>query len=318
MIRLVPLAAETERPAIATIRVPTRLPQQLHPIVAATRDIARPGPDGWVDTMRRPGVVHVRLTKQSLDRALRIAHAIFREATRRGHRVETTGSSRGCAAGAYLAIGGQRFELSFAEQTTRVPHVITAEEETRAQRYEWAHVPKWDYVATGRLVLRQGHSSDGKLASDGARWQLEDRLGHVLDHLEQQAHELDVQAERHATAERERLERERSGWEEAMRSAQRRLVEHNRVEHLCDQIRGWEEANKIRTFVAAVRSSAGSPECVEPKTEEWLAWATDYADLIDPLLGPLYMPDAPSPAPRALEPFLDGWSPYGPTRSAHR
>lgn len=151
VIRLVPLAAETERPAIATIRVPTRLPRQLHPIVAATRDIARPGPDGWVDTMRRPGVIHLRLTRQNLNRALRIGQAIFREATRRGHRVEATGSSRGCSAGACLAIGGQRFELTLAEQTTRVPHIPTAEEEARAQRYEWAHVPKWNYVATGRL-----------------------------------------------------------------------------------------------------------------------------------------------------------------------
>lgn len=314
VIRLVPLAAETERPAIATIRVPTRLPRQLHPIVAATRDIARPGPDGWVDTMRRPGVIHLRLTRQNLNRALRIGQAIFREATRRGHRVEATGSSRGCSAGACLAIGGQRFELTLAEQTTRVPHIPTAEEEARAQRYEWAHVPKWNYVATGRLALRHGHSTDGKLAADGARWQLEDRLGQVLDRLEHRAGELDAQAERHAATERERLERERKDWEEAMRSAQLRLIEADRVEHLRDQVRRWDEASRIRAFIDDVRARLSAPSGLEPKVEEWLAWASDHADGIDPLLGAVHMPDAPVPTPSALGPFLDGWSPHGPTR----
>ena len=267
VIRLVPLAAETERPAVATIRVPRRLPRQLHPIVAATRDAARPGPDGWVDTMRRPGVIHLRVTRQNLNRALRIGHAILREATGRGHRVEVTGGSRGCSAGACVAIGGQRFELTLAEQTRRVPHVPTAEEETRAQRYEWTHVPKWDSVATGRLVLRHGHSSDGKLAADGARWQLEDRLGQVLDRLEQRAGELDLQAERRAAAERERLERERRDWEEAMRSAHLRLIEADRVEHLRAQVRRWEEASKIRGFIDDVRARLSAPSGLEPKVE---------------------------------------------------
>lgn len=317
VIQLVPTDTEIERPAPRTVRLPARLGRP-HPIVAATRDIARPGADGWIDTTRRPGVVHLRVTRQNLTRVLRIAHAIFREATDLGHRVETGAGDRDCAGGAVLAIGGQRFELTFAEQTRRVPHAPTAEEEARARSYEWAHIRKWDYIASGRVTLRLGHTSDGKLAADGERWRLEDRLGHVLDGLEDRARQLDAAAEAHAAAEHERLERERTDWEEAMQSARSRLIESNRIDHLADQIRRWDEANKIRTFVAAARAKSATPECVEPKADEWLTWVSDYADTIDPLLGPLYMPEAPQATPTALERFLDGWSAYGPTRTGRR
>lgn len=46
-------------------------------------------------------------------------------------------------------------------------------------------------------------------------------------------------------------------------------------------------------------------------TNEWLDWAAEHAVPIDPLLGPLLVPDPPEPTRAALEPLLKGWSPYG-------
>jgi hypothetical protein len=37
---------------------------------------------------------------------------------------------------------------------------------------------------------------------------------------------------------------------------------------------------------------------------EWIAWATQCADAIDPLLRPLQAPDDPEPTAEALRPFL--------------
>lgn len=63
--------------------------------------------------------------------------------------------------------------------------------------------------------------------------------------------------------------------------------------------------------MATVEEAGWAPN---PDTDEWLAWAAELADSIDPLLGPTLVPDAPEPTPSALEPFLKGWGPYGPER----
>ncbi|MGW7425064.1 hypothetical protein ACWGJB_34400 [Streptomyces sp. NPDC054813] len=48
--------------------------------------------------------------------------------------------------------------------------------------------------------------------------------------------------------------------------------------------------------------------------EAWLTWATNHIRSLDPLTRPLRMPEVPKPGPSDLEPFLHGWSPYGPYR----
>jgi hypothetical protein len=291
VIRLVLVEVEVERPTPPVVRVPVRL-HRLHPLLAATRDVAAAGHDGWINTTHRPGVLHVRVSRQSLTRALRIAQGLFAEAERRGHRVEvmSPGGNR-CAGGAGLRIGGQHFELTFAEESDRSAHVLAAAEQTR--KSEWSYAPKWDFAPSGRLVMRHGHTSDRALAADRVRWKLEDRLGRVLADLEALAADLDTRAAQQAANELRRLQVEQQDWEEAMRSARSQLIESHRAEHLGAQVGRWEQANKIRAFVLSVRSGWAAPSAVDPKTEAWLSWASDYADSIDSLLGPLYAPDPP-------------------------
>lgn len=48
----------------------------------------------------------------------------------------------------------------------------------------------------------------------------------------------------------------------------------------CDQTKqDWEESQKIRAYVAAMRSGRSKPD---KATKEWLAWAEQYADHLDP------------------------------------
>jgi hypothetical protein len=51
---------------------------------------------------------------------------------------------------------------------------------------------------------------------------------------------------------------------------------------------------------------------------QWIAWARQYAERIDPLNQTLAMPAPPRPTPEALRPYLHGWSPYGPDTGGFR
>ncbi len=43
-----------------------------------------------------------------------------------------------------------------------------------------------------------------------------------------------------------------------------------------------------------------------------MTWCSDHINADDPLRRKLAMPGTPEPTAQNLEPFLDGWSPYGP------
>jgi hypothetical protein len=287
------------------VAVPARLIRP-HALIAATRDAAHPS-GGWIDTTRVRGAFHLHVSPKTLQRALRIGEGLVREAERRGHCVERTAEERRCAGGLGIVISGHRFEVTLVEETDRYPHVPSAAELERARRNTWLRVPEWDRVPSGRLQLRSGHGSETPLASDRKRRTLDDRLGDALDRLERRAEAIEELAREVA----KRREQTRLQWEEAMRVAKVRLVHSHRADHLARQAQEWRHATNIREFVTAVRARMPSPWGVDPKTEAWLTWAGEHADSIDPLLGPLYVPEPPEATPAALQPFLNGWSPYG-------
>ena len=308
--------------AVGRVKPPTALPAtppairvlerlgRPHPIIAVTRDGAKRSSDGWLDTMRVRGMLHVRVAPTSFRRVLRIAQSVILEAERRGHRVEKRAQDRGCAGGLCIVVGGYPFELTFVEETDRRAHVATKVELERQAQWSYHRIPEWDRFPSGRLQLRSGHDAARPLATDRVRWRLEDRLDRALAEIERRADAL----KQRATEEQRRLEQQRLDWEQAMRVARARLVESQRGELLRTQTERWRHASEIRSFIQAVRARDGASWAVDPKTEAWLTWAAEHADSIDPLLGPLFVPEPPDPSPSALEPFLDGWSPYGPDR----
>lgn len=151
--------------------------------------------------------------------------------------------------------------------------------------------------------------STGRPSSWGDRrsWQLEDKLTDVLrEFLVRVAEHEDREAEKRRDAERRRIE-----WEEAMVVARERHAEACRSKVLLDEVHRWETAAKIRGYLEAI--GRRFPE--DPDAAAWIAWASNYAENLDPLSSRVALPPAPQdPSPEDLRPFLGPLSPYGPDR----
>lgn len=89
-----------------------------------------------------------------------------------------------------IDIRGQALPLAITERTTKVPHESSTQEIRQQQRNSWTRIPKYDHEFNGRLELGAPAGSwyqHSYTHSDGARWTLESRLGHLLRDLEHRA-----------------------------------------------------------------------------------------------------------------------------------
>ena len=159
-----------------------------------------------------------------------IMHALLTEAESRGCTVETrTDLRRGEAVHApAIVIRGRAFPLVLTERTAKVPHEPTPQELRRRERSPWTRLPKYDEEFGGRLVLgapagsRCQHSCS---YSDGARWTLESRLGHLLQDLEL----LAPKAERRDREKELREAEQRRRWYAAVALAREQQIEQHRA-----------------------------------------------------------------------------------------
>ncbi|MGI8333657.1 hypothetical protein ACRYCC_27220 [Actinomadura scrupuli] len=306
-----------ERPVeLPLVPVPTRLTNP-HPLVAATRDrfsraIRRHDKrDSRMDNRNQTGVVHMKVSKEALPRALRLAQALFTEAERRGYRVAQGSDSRHrYSGGACIVIQGHAYELSFWEETDSVPHRATAAELKKAERGAWYQVPRSDSVASGRLQIRHGDPCDTRyLFADRRRWKLEDELADVLAQFEQKAEE----AEQHRLERARKGEEQRQRWEGAMRGAKEQFGHAHLVKVLSGQIKRMGLADDIRRYVARIRDHASETRTqLSEESERWLTWAETYATAVDPTRTLPRFPEVPEPKADDLRPYLGGWSPHGP------
>jgi hypothetical protein len=299
---VISLVAAEELPPPKAVLQEIAIPVDLrgcHPIVRATKEAVKPDRDGWIDTRRTRGIAHLKVHKDSLRRSLLLLQAIADEAGRRGWRV-LVHKSYGCEGGFGVEVAGHPFEVTVKE-TRRVEYVLTEAERRRYDR-GYSEGRRWDYVPTGRLLLRDDHNSYGPpLATDRQRWSVEERLPQLFARLEENA---EIAEARRVEAELRR-QKEEEAREAAFARAARLLVEHHRAEWLVGQLSAYRTARDAREFVAAAMSSRE----LDDDERDWLEWVAAHAERIDPLHRALEPPEPPEPTTENLRPFLTGLSP---------
>ncbi|CAM5543083.1 hypothetical protein Sdia_48140 [Streptomyces diastaticus subsp. diastaticus] len=252
------------------------------------------------DTRGKPAVIPLYLSRPLADRALRIMHALFTEAERRGYTVEAQSDlQRGEAVHTVaIMIQCRAFPLALTERTTKVPHEPTPQERRQQERNPWTRLPKYDEEFNGRLALGAPSGSwyqHSYCYSDSARWTLESRLGHLLQNLERLAAEADRREREKELREAEQRRR----WYAAVARAREQQIEQHRAMILTGQIRDWRQAEEIRAFCQAARARAGEAP-VATEEADWLEWAEAYAVQLDPLREPLRTPVDPPAGREAL------------------
>ncbi|MFD4510069.1 hypothetical protein [Streptomyces sp. NPDC058457] len=276
-----------EPPAIPAVEVPDDLPLKPHALVARTSK-ALGRSKTTVDTRDRPDIVPISVSRHLAERAMRIAHALITEAERRGYEVTTDSSlHRGEATHRLvIRIGAHTYPWEITERTAKVPHEPTPQELRNIEKNLWApEPPKYDHHPDGRLMIaspcQSPYGSPSYSHSDGARWKLEDRLGHFLHDLEERAARAE---EQRIASEREELARQRN-WYRTLRQARSAQITEHRSAVLAGQVEHWRLAEDIRAFCTAARQSGAATD--------WMEWAESYAASVDPLTTPLNMPSDP-------------------------
>jgi hypothetical protein len=156
------------------------------------------------------------------------------------------------------------------------------------------------------LSIVSGSARRGRPASwaDRQTWRLEDKLPELLREVEVRAAEAEARRQEAVRREQQRVRE----WQAAMEHARARFAEHIRAEALTSQLERWRTVAEIRAYCDAIEERYPGGE-----SADWVAWARRYADRQDPLREPPAVSAVPEKIrPDQLQPFLNGWSPYGP------
>ena len=211
-----------------------------------------------------------------------------------------------------MTIGGQANTLIVDELNDRAPHEPTKQELQHKDRYTWATIPKRDQVPSGRLRIKldRGWRVRQDAFNDTKTLCLEDRLPQVLQELELRAAKAEELERRR---ELERQERQRQ-WEQIRDEAVTRAREHHRAKVLTAQVDRWHEAQRFDAYLQAMEARLAELDPEEKQAAgEWLTWARQHRQRVDPLTQPLGLPPDPEFKADVLAPFMRGLSPYGPT-----
>lgn len=239
----------------------------------------------------------VRVTRGSLNRALRIMDTLIKALERQRFRVELV---EGEPVKTQVTVNGETLSIWIEEKVSRREKPLPPAEQRKKDRDpHYYYFRQYIYVPTGMLTLRLdgdvGWDGTRQSWADGKRQTVEERLDSFIAGL--------IEAAGVVRQRREKREQEAREWEERRRRAQElarlKQEETARIEQLDREVNGWQRAQRIREYVAAVRrvwqDSPGTAE-EEEKRAQWVEWALQQADRVDPLReSPSSVLDEPDP-----------------------
>lgn len=270
-------------------------PSEYHPTVERARKKlkhAKPLETGLLNVSGE-GLFNVEVSPGSVERAAIFLNTLMIAAESRGCQVVKGGPSL------VFFVDGEVVSFKLVEAVKRTKHIPTLAETSALEAWQrrrsrnwdavsWESrpkIPEWDYSPEGKLAVliderKWSHDGVRRKFADGKTQTIERMLNSVLEGL--------VVCAATIKAVREDTERCKREWEEAER---KRLEQHRRdalerkwVEALSKDLERWMERKRVLEYVAMVEGKLEAVEYEDPEVvREWIKWATDYANRLDPL-----------------------------------
>lgn len=236
-------------------------------------------------TLPEKATLAVHVSRKALHRALRIVDALLKALEARGYPV---------AAGPAAQILDTKVHFEIVEQTDNQQEAAAPPD--LDGRYVFGHSRfRQTRVPSGRLVLRisgaDTYWAQGCRRSwrDGEKQQLEHCLHKVLAGLvtfAARCREYELEQERKAEQAKEEQRRREEAARQRVLKREQYQAEQARVDNLLREARAWKESQDLRQYIeTVVRHQAQKVGAVEPASEfaQWLEWAKQQADRLDPL-----------------------------------
>ncbi|MCC6694363.1 MAG: hypothetical protein IT365_01920 [Candidatus Hydrogenedentes bacterium] len=224
----------------------------------------------------------IRVSKGALPRALRIMDALLKALEARGISVELTGEQK---IPTQVVVLGETFGIGIEEKADRREKELTPQQKKEKERRPWMYSrQEYTYHPNGQFVLsiKEGRTDYGRQNwSDGKVQRVENLLNKFICALYRSAVTARSDRIQREIDEAKRLERQRRN--EELRRLQQ--IERTRLENLEKHAELWKRSEVIRAYVAAVQERTDKDTFTygDLPVTEWIDWALQQADRLDPL-----------------------------------
>jgi hypothetical protein len=225
-----------------------------------------------------PGGLDVRVTAGTLDRSLHVMSSMLAILEAQGFTVETPEQG-----GAGARVNDQLVLFCIEE---KIQQVVAKKPRVPNPTSSWDYERTVSYEATGALALVV--QSDvwppqnlRKRWSDGKTRRVEDQIPEFVAGLMRMAVALRRQADERKKREEERMRRE----QELIKLREEIEAEEKKHTQFNQWVDDWEKAERLRRFIAVyVEKTAKWSVEKQPHYKEWIQWANQQADRLDPFI----------------------------------
>lgn len=284
-IAAAPTSASTESPEDAAG----------HALVVTTRQALDASTTIELGLVRVPAsrrALDVRVSRDGVPRALALLAGMLEALQKAGASVDVAKTPTGTGHESWVVLDGERIQFNVEEAVRRED---PPPERTgglgprkflirggRGTKPTW---PDSTFHPTGKLTLRihglQGTGARQNLVDRPPTGPLESRLDEIVSAFQEAAAAVKKRRDEEARRKREHDERRRQEAD----MERRRRENDERVQQMFQMKRHWTAAEELRSFVRAAEAAVPEPDRTE-QMQEWLDWASSYADAVDPLHTP--------------------------------